>query len=99
MTYDRKCFELAEHFMSDNPALLSQSSRTMQLAQEIQTLIDDVISEFEDQDNEAAYQAEYKKWREEQDAQEDSDDPRSQAYAERMYEAADMERKRIREEG
>lgn len=99
MTYDAKCYALAVAFMEDHKHLTSHASRTMELAQEIQSLIDGVIGEYEDQDNEAVYQAEYKKWREAQETQEDPDDPRSQEYAERMYEAADMERKRIREEG
>lgn len=101
MSYDTKCFALATAFMEDYPHLSNRYARIQQMAQEIQTLIEDVIDDFESEDR----NAEAKVMRREYDAEKliadvgDECDERSQAYAERMYEAADMERKRIREEG
>jgi lipid A disaccharide synthetase len=103
MTYDAKCFALATAFMEDYPELLrEESTRPEELAQAIQTAIDDKISDFALEDDKE-YQQARREYMAEYDALhnrlECDDDPRSQAYAERVYEAADMERKRILEEG
>ena len=98
MTYDAKCFALATSFMEDT-TLTNRYARIQQMAQEIQTLIEDILDEYETEDRNAEglqYKAEYDALH---NRLECDDDPRSQAYAERVYEAADMERKRIREEG
>jgi hypothetical protein len=97
MTYDAKCFALATAFMADHPHLTNRDARTNQLAQEIQTAIDDVIDEFSDADSARDAML----MRREYDARVEMDaEQRHQRDAiERIYEAADMERKRIREEG
>jgi Mn-dependent DtxR family transcriptional regulator len=43
--YDRKCYELAEHFLSDEPEIDSEENRA-ELAQAIQTEIEDKIAEL-----------------------------------------------------
>lgn len=43
MTYDLKCYDLAEHFLADEPALKSDAN-IAKLAQEIQTAIEDWIA-------------------------------------------------------
>ena len=97
MTYDSKCFALATAFMEDYPHLTNRYARIQQMAQEIQTLIEDVIDEFEGQDREV----EVADMRAEYDARLETDFEQRQKRdaIERIYEAADMERKRIREEG
>lgn len=42
MAYDTKCYDLAEAFLEDEPALNTPANRA-QLAQEIQTCIEDEI--------------------------------------------------------
>lgn len=42
MTFDSKCFELAEHFLSDEPALNTPAAQTT-LAQAIQQAVEDEI--------------------------------------------------------
>ena len=98
MTYDPKCFTLAAAFMEDHPELMrEESTRPEQLAQAIQTAIDDKISDFALEDD-AEYQEARREYMAER-ARAAAGDPRSLEYAERVLEAADMERKRIREEG
>lgn len=91
MSYDKQCFELAESFLSDT-SLRDLKERTPKLAQSIQTMIEDWIGDWEDEDR-----AEL----EEQRAQ--YEDSKAEHIRERnletRLEAADMERKRIREEG
>jgi len=40
MTYDKKCYELAVHFLADHPDIDSDDTRDL-LAQDIQQAIDD----------------------------------------------------------
>jgi hypothetical protein len=54
MTYDAKCFALATAFMEDYPHLTNRYARIQQMAQEIQTLIEDVIDEYETEDRRKA---------------------------------------------
>ena len=42
MSFDSKCYDLAEHFLSDEPALQSERNRN-RLAQAIQDAIEDWI--------------------------------------------------------
>lgn len=49
MTYDEKCYELAEAFLSDQPlAGFNTESRRDKLAQEIQRTIEDFIANERD---------------------------------------------------
>lgn len=94
MSYDKSCHTLAAEFLSDYPGHATDE-RVKQLAQAIQETCDDWIRDWRDED-------EAKRMRKLYDAEQAAEgrlDHRSQAYAERMYEAADLERKRLREEG
>lgn len=41
-TFDTKCFELAEHFLSDHPGIRSEAAK-ITMAQQIQQTIEDEI--------------------------------------------------------
>jgi hypothetical protein len=92
MSYDKQCHALADSFLSDNPHLRDLETRTAKLAQGIQSLIEDWITDWEDEDA--------KEIQEQRAAYEDS---KAEHFRERsledQLEAADMARKRIREEG
>lgn len=88
MSYDKQCLALAESFMDDRPHLREQEERRKKLAQGIQTMIDDWLEDWEEEDRSELefHRTEYH-------------EAQRQERIERVYEAADMERKRIREEG
>jgi hypothetical protein len=90
MSYDKQCYALADSFLSDNPHLRDIEGRTAKLAQGIQSLIEDWITDWEDEDA--------KEIQEQRAAYEDSKVEYFVSLDEQL-EAADMERKRIREEG
>lgn len=89
MSYDKQCHALADSFLSDT-TLRDIETRTAKLAQGIQSLIEDWITDWEDEDR--------KEVEEQRAAYEDSKVEHFRSLEDQL-EAADMERKRIREEG
>jgi hypothetical protein len=95
--YDSQCLTLARAFVDDLHVPAKAEARSHRLAQVIQNAIEDEMNDFEQEDTEA----EGAKYRAEYEATKDivAFDRERQESIERVYEAADMERKRQREEG
>lgn len=90
MSYDKKCFELAESFLDDHPHLRDRDGRAPKLAQHIQDAIETWIAAWESDDADEL-----------QGAREAyADEKRERRIEEEMEarrEAADLRRKELRE--
>lgn len=49
MTFDRKCFELAQHFLADTPG--ATELLATELAERIQSAVEDYFSDMEEERN------------------------------------------------